>query len=131
MALVKFTEVRNLLKMNVSSEQLDKFESMLRVNPRFSDLNREQKITLKMMSKYLREGKNYTKVLRIHSLLNNIQLDDEAKASSPKLISDLIKGKQEGRYQHCSGTNRDVFIDVENGVGYKVFKSDSSWRIFG
>ncbi|EGR0597782.1 hypothetical protein O1C63_002165 [Vibrio cholerae] len=128
MALVKFTEVRNLLKMNVSSEQLDKFESMLRVNPRFSDLNREQKITLKMMSKYLREGKNYTKVLRIHSLLNNIQLDDEAKASSPKLISDLIKGKQEGRYQHCSGTNRDVFIDVENGVGYKVFKSDSSWR---
>ncbi|EGR1695265.1 hypothetical protein D5994_25995, partial [Vibrio parahaemolyticus] len=64
MALVKFTEVRNLLKMNVSSEQLDKFESVLKVNPRFSDLNREQKITLNMMSKYLREGKNHNKILR-------------------------------------------------------------------
>lgn len=72
MALVKFTEVRNLLKMNVSSEQLDKFESVLKVNPRFSDLNREQKITLNMMSKYLREGKNHNKILRIHSLINKI-----------------------------------------------------------
>lgn len=61
MALVKFTEVRNLLKMNVSSEQLDKFESVLKVNPRFSDLNREKKITLNMMSKYLHEGKITTK----------------------------------------------------------------------
>ncbi|MCQ9043844.1 hypothetical protein H2C98_20450 [Vibrio parahaemolyticus] len=130
MALVKFTEVRNLLKMNVSSEQLDKFESVLKVNPRFSDLNREQKITLNMMSKYLREGKNHNKILRINSLINEIQLDFNyvVKSSDPKLVSDLIKGRQEGRYQHCSGTNRDVFIDIENGVGYKVFKTNSSWR---
>ncbi|HFU0477466.1 TPA: hypothetical protein ACGTTK_004586, partial [Vibrio parahaemolyticus] len=119
-----------LLKMNVSSEQLDKFESVLKVNPRFSDLNREQKITLNMMSKYLREGKNHNKILRINSLINEIQLDFNyvVKSSDPKLVSDLIKGRQEGRYQHCSGTNRDVFIDIENGVGYKVFKTNSSWR---
>ncbi|CAI2291661.1 hypothetical protein [Vibrio parahaemolyticus] len=130
MALVKFTEVRNLLKMNVSSEQLDKFESVLKVNPRFSDLNREQKITLNMMSKYLREGKNHNKILRINSLINEIQLEFNyvVKSNDPKLVSDLIKGRQEGRYQHCSGTNRDVFIDIENGVGYKVFKTNSSWR---
>ncbi|ENQ8061009.1 hypothetical protein ACEQ2R_003524 [Vibrio parahaemolyticus] len=130
MALVKFTEVRNLLKMKVSSEQLDKFESVLKVNPRFSDLNREQKITLNMMSKYLREGKNHNKILRINSLINEIQLEFNyvVKSNDPKLVSDLIKGRQEGRYQHCSGTNRDVFIDIENGVGYKVFKTNSSWR---
>ncbi|HGS5089821.1 TPA: hypothetical protein ACMDT4_003867 [Vibrio parahaemolyticus] len=127
MALVKFTEVRNLLKMNVSSEQLDKFESVLKVNPRFSDLNREKKITLNMMSKYLRDGKNHNKILRIHSLINKIQLNDVVKPSTPRLVSDLIKGRQEGRYQHFSGTNRDVYIDTENGVGYKVFKSGSSW----
>ncbi|EMN6297058.1 hypothetical protein WB514_004564 [Vibrio parahaemolyticus] len=127
MALVKFTEVRNLLKMNVSSEQLDKFESVLKVNPRILDLNREQKITFNMMSKYLRDGKSYTKILRVRSLINKIKLNDVVKPSAPRLVSDLIKGRQEGRYQHFSGTNRDVYIDTENGVGYKIFKSDSTW----
>ncbi|EGQ9306873.1 hypothetical protein F7U82_15400 [Vibrio parahaemolyticus] len=127
MALVKFTEVRNLLKMNVSSDQLDKFESVLKVNPRFSDLNREQKITLNMMSKYLREGKNHAKVLRIQNLIDQIQQKDVTNSNDPKLVSDLIKGMQDGRYQYFTGTNRDVYIDYEKGVGYKIFKSDSSW----
>ncbi|TOG54449.1 hypothetical protein CGI98_24490, partial [Vibrio parahaemolyticus] len=67
------------------------FESVLKVNPRFSDLNREQKITLNMMSKYLREGKNHNKKLRVHSLINKIQLNDVVKPSTPRLVSDLIK----------------------------------------
>ncbi|ANB97450.1 hypothetical protein [Vibrio parahaemolyticus] len=42
-------------------------------------------------------------------------------------MSELLEGVVFGIFQHFSGINRDVCIDFDNGVGYKIFKKDSSW----
>ncbi|EGQ8084610.1 hypothetical protein G5Y07_004507 [Vibrio parahaemolyticus] len=137
MPLIKSTELRCFFNLGVTKKQINNFDNVIKVKHCVHDWSREDRKVLQMMNRYLSSGRNYYKVIKIKSLLSFVERKNVKDTSikfdynnrtegklknDPRFVSELLEGVFLGRFQHFSGANRDVYIDFDNGVGYKIFK---------
>lgn len=142
MPLINRTELRCFFNLGVTKKQIDNFENVIKVKHCFHNWSREDRMVLQMMNRYLSSGRGYHKAIKVRSLLSFVERKNVKDTSimfdynngpegklkcDPRFVSELLEGVVLGKFQYFSGINRDVYIDFDNGVGYKIFKKDSSW----
>ncbi|CAI2331959.1 hypothetical protein IB289_23630 [Vibrio parahaemolyticus] len=108
--------IRGMLKMNLSSRELAKLCCM--------DIKKISNKDIKRLDRTLISTTSLFKRAQVKRLLVKL---DQCPPEHPKTVYELIGKANGGLFQRFEGTNRDVFIDNDIGVGYKLFKVNSTW----